>query len=115
MAITRIEDQDGNEMKVNGDGSIVATVTGLDLSGASISIKEMKVKEVWEGATTVTKTFVTPASGVNVVNDGIDNLVITVNEMDITVKPDEGFESIFEPFTTLKITATGAYRALVKG
>lgn len=115
MAITRIEGEYGNKLKVNPNGSIDATVTGMDMSGAKISIDELKVREVWEGSETVTKTFITPASAVSVVNDGAENLVITVNAMNITVKPDEGFESIFVPFTTLKIAATGAYRALVKG
>jgi hypothetical protein len=54
-------------------------------------------------------------SGFAVQNDGNANLTFTINGLTITVKPTEGFEDIFEPFTSVQVNATGAFRAVVKG
>lgn len=69
--------------------------------------------EAWEGSTTITKTFSSNRYGFSIVNDGTADLTFTINSQTRKVKPGEAYSSLFEPFTTLTITATSAYRAEV--
>jgi hypothetical protein len=69
--------------------------------------------EAWEGSANITKTFTDKRYGFSVMNDGTANLTFTINTQTRTVKPGEAYSALFEPFTTVTIAATTAYRAEV--
>jgi hypothetical protein len=69
--------------------------------------------EAWEGSANITKTFTTNRYGFSVVNDGTADLTFTINTQTRKVKPGEAYSSLFEPFTTVTIAASSAYRAEV--
>lgn len=115
MAITRIEGQDGSKLKIYPNGSIDVNVKDMDMTGAAITVEELKVKDVFRGNVTETKAYLSEMSFIGLVNDGTDELTIEVNGMSIPVLPKEPFEEFFDPFTTVTITTTGPYRAFVKG
>jgi hypothetical protein len=69
--------------------------------------------EAWEGSSNVTKTFTSERWGFAVVNDGTADLTFTINGQTRKVLPGEGYSALFEPFTTVTISATSAYRAEV--
>lgn len=69
--------------------------------------------EAWEGSSNITQTFSDNRYGFSVVNDGTADLTFTINTQTRKVKPGEAYSSLFEPFTTVTITATSAYRAEV--
>lgn len=113
MAITRIEDKEGRDLKINNDGSINATVSGLS---GNINVKSnpfLRTIETWEGSSNITKVVPTSES-ICIANDGTTDLVVRINALSFTVKPSEVFEEVFSPFTSVTIQATGPYRALTK-
>lgn len=103
MAITRIEDREGNEMDINPDGSFNARIT------------QGVVIDSWEGATTEIFTFPEEANYIAVVNDGVPDLIFTIGSISVKVREREVFKESFAPFTKLEINASGPYRAIVKG
>ena len=63
----------------------------------------------------VTKNYTNNCYGFALVNDGDGDVVVKINNLTITIKAGEAFESLFKPFTSLKIESAGtAYRAVVK-
>jgi hypothetical protein len=74
-----------------------------------------KVRDSFSNTTNVTKNYTNPMCGFAIQNDGTANLTVTINGMTITVKPTEGFEENFEPFTQVQVVASGAFRAIVRG
>lgn len=94
-------------------------ITGRD--GANAFIEKGRVlKDAFSGSTTITKTYTTEMFGFGIVNDtevGSDtaaDLTFQINGFEITVKPSEAFDDLFEPFQTVTVTATGPYRAVVR-
>lgn len=73
------------------------------------------IKDAFEGTTSITKTYTSNMRGFFIQNDGTDIITFTINGLTIKVKPTEGFDDYFEPFTSIQITSTGAFRALVRG
>lgn len=73
------------------------------------------VKDSFEGTATVIKTYTSPMRGFSIQNDSAENITFTINGLTIKLKPTEGFEDYFEPFTSIQITANGAFRAMVRG
>ncbi|MBT2722324.1 hypothetical protein [Bacillus sp. ISL-46] len=69
--------------------------------------------EAWEGSANETKTFDSNRYGFSVMNDGTADLTFVINTQTRKVKPGEAYSSLFDPFTTLTINATSAYRAEV--
>lgn len=69
--------------------------------------------ESWQGSANISKTFTSARYGFSVVNDGTTDLTFTINTQTRTVKPGESYHALFEPFTSVTITATSAYRAEV--
>lgn len=69
--------------------------------------------EAWEGSANITKSFANNRYGFSVINDGTADLTFTINAQTRTVKPGEAYSALFEPFTTVTINATSAYRAEV--
>ncbi|UTI44444.1 hypothetical protein [Niallia sp. RD1] len=69
--------------------------------------------EAWEGSSSTTKTFLSKRYGFSIINDGTADLTFTINEQTRRVKPGEGYNALFEPFTEVSISATSVYRAEV--
>lgn len=68
--------------------------------------------ESWDNTAPVT-SFPSERYGFSILNDGTADLTFTINSQTRKVKPGEAYSSLFEPFTSLSISATGAYRAEV--
>jgi hypothetical protein len=77
--------------------------------------KQYPVIEAWSGSANTTKTWDGYMQGFYIKNDGASDLTFTVNGMTFTVKTGEIFEDVFQPFNSLTITTTVAYRAYVRG
>lgn len=80
-----------------------------------VTLNDSNVKDAFEGTASDTKTYQSKMRGFSIQNDGAANLTFTINGLTITVKPTEGYEDNFDPFTSVQITATGAFRAVVRG
>lgn len=52
--------------------------------------------------------------GITVINDSPDPLNITINDITITIKPNEAFSELFDPFTQVTFSHT-QYRAYIMG
>jgi hypothetical protein len=85
--------------------------------GASnVQLWGTKIKDSFAGTANTTKDYTAaPMRGLSVQNDGAADITFVVNALTITVKPNEGFNGEFEPFTSLQINASVAFRAVVKG
>lgn len=71
------------------------------------------VKDAFSGNATVTKTYGTAKTGILLTNDGASDVTMTVNGLTNTIKPTEVFDMLFDPFTSVTITTTSAYRAWI--
>lgn len=69
--------------------------------------------EAWEGSVNETKTFTSNRYGFSVMNDGTADLTFTINGQTRKVKPGEAYSALFQPFTSVTITASTPYRAEV--
>jgi hypothetical protein len=69
--------------------------------------------EAWEGSSNTTQTFTDSRYGFSVVNDGTTDLTFTINGQTRKVKVGESYSALFQPFTSVTINATSAYRAEV--
>jgi len=49
-----------------------------------------------------------------IINDGVSDLTFTVNNITITVKPNEKFDDDFVFFNTITVTTTVAYRLVCR-
>ena len=103
MAITRIEDRTGNEIKVNKDGAL------------NVQATEETVKDSWEGDSNEVREFPEPMKMISIVNDGATDMFFTIETTKVRVRTKEGYEDRFAPFTEVNIEASGPYRAVVKG
>jgi len=72
------------------------------------------VKDAFNGSTTVTKTYQNNMFGFGIVNDGTSDLTVIINGFNIVVKSGEAFDDLFDPFKTVTITGTSAFRAVVR-
>ena len=68
--------------------------------------------EAWTNAAPIT-TYPSARYGFSIINDGTADLTFTINGNTRTVKPGENYNALFDAFTSLSISATGAYRAEV--
>lgn len=68
--------------------------------------------ESWDNTNPIT-TFPSERYGFSIINDGTADLTFTINENTRTVKVGEAYNGLFEPFTSVTVNATGAYRAEV--
>lgn len=66
-------------------------------------------------STNINRSYPNKCYGFAIVNDGGGDITATVNNLTITVKAGESFESLFKPFTSIQINSAGVpYRAVVK-
>lgn len=68
--------------------------------------------ESWTEANPIAN-FPSERYGFSIMNDGTADLSFTINGYTRIVKPGEGYNALFEPFISLSINATSAYRAEV--
>ncbi|GCL71798.1 hypothetical protein PN4B1_17030 [Paenibacillus naphthalenovorans] len=87
-----------------------------DSNGYPVKVTGNIIKDSWSGSATNTRTFTTPMTGFAIVNrDASTALTFTINGITITVDPKEPFDGKFDPFTSVTITTTVAYKAVVMG
>ena len=88
------------------------------MSGETEAVKQLDTGRCWytdadTGNKTITLT--NESRGLQIVNDGATDLVLTVNSMDFTVKSGEVFDEAFETmFTTIGIVTAVAWRLIVR-
>lgn len=70
--------------------------------------------EAWEGTSNETRTFNSNRHGFSIVNDGANELTFTINGSTRRLLTGEAYDALFEPFTSVTVTATTAYRAEVR-
>ena len=75
----------------------------------------MKVFEKISGTATVTHRCARKSNGFALLNKGASDVTFTINGITITVPFSTSFEDSFEDFTTVIITATTAFEAVIKG
>lgn len=88
-------------------------LTGRDGANSFIE-KGRVVKDIFSGNGPITKTYNTPMSGFGLVNDGVSDVTFIINGMQIEVRENEAWDDLFEPFTTVTINASDAFRAVVR-
>jgi hypothetical protein len=67
--------------------------------------------DAFSGSANITKTYGTGKTGFMITNDGTSSLTVTINGITFTVKATETFDGVFQPFTSVTVTTTSAYRA----
>lgn len=72
------------------------------------------VKDAFSGNANVTKSYGEEMFGLGIVNDGESDLTVTLNGFTLVLKAGESFDDLFDAFTSFSITATGAYRTVVR-
>ena len=70
--------------------------------------------EPFVGSANQTIRFNNTVEELLIINDGEANLTFTAEYFTFTLKPGEVFDEEINPFKTLRITATGAYRGYVR-
>lgn len=88
-------------------------LTGRDGANSFIE-KGRVVKDVISGNESVVKTYNTPMSGFGLVNDGVEDVTFIINGMQVTVRENEAWDDLFEPFNSVTINASDAFRAVVR-
>lgn len=87
-------------------------LTGRD--GANAFIQQGSIAmESWEGSVNEVITFESNRFGFSIVNDGTSDVVFTINGNTRKVRKYEAYSALFEPFTSVDIATTSAYRAEV--
>lgn len=121
MALNRIVDRDGTELKVNKDGSInvkgLSDGNGGNNNGGSgtVTFKDLEVIKSWEGNADETINLSAEGKAISIINDSGEDLFITINNFRIRLRKNESFSERFAPFQKMEVEATGEYRALVRG
>lgn len=72
------------------------------------------VKDTFSGETSVTKNYQAKMYGFAIVNDGSADLTVTIGAHSFVVKPGEGFDDLFDPFTSVQVSGDSAFRAVVR-
>lgn len=96
------------------------TYTIINQSGENgtgdVEQKELIVaKEPFSGNATVTHTFSNPMDYFAITNDdATNNLTFTIGSETVTVAPNGKFDDKFDPFTSVTVTTTVAFRAYGK-
>lgn len=83
----------------------------------AFTFEGLKVNQVISGNANQTINVIGSSAYANSIvcyNDGASDLTLTVNGLVITVKTLEMFDEAFEPFKTVTVTATTAYRILLR-
>lgn len=110
-------------IKTDFDGKPIAQGFNIDIDdfepsqslagGASSHVLGSIIHDTWSGSANITKNFTKLCVGFSLKNDGSTDVTVTINTLTFVVKGGESFNGNFEPFSSLTITTTSAYRALV--
>ena len=73
-----------------------------------------RAQEFFSGTTSMTKKFNGDREELVVINDGDADLTFTAGYTNFTLKSGEVFDEEVTPFTSISITATGAFRGFVR-
>lgn len=73
------------------------------------------VRDYFEGSADTEKNYTHTMIGFAIVNKGSATLTFEINGMTIPVDAGEAWDDCFEPFNTVTITATGEFKAVVRG
>lgn len=73
-----------------------------------------RAQEFFSGTGNYTKSFKGDREELVVVNDGSADLTFTAGGITFTLKPGEVFDEEINPFSSIEITATGAFRGYVR-
>jgi len=94
-----------NKLLINNDGSLSFVQIGTIVKDSFRAT----------GGNT-NKTYATDMHGVSVINDGAEEITLSINGINIPIGPDESFDGNFEAFKDINITAgaSTAYRAVVR-
>lgn len=82
-----------------------------DYDGKPVDIVGLSAVEPFGASANTTHNFASPVRGFNIVNDGNADLTFTINGATFTVKQGEMFSEIFQPYTSVTVTTTVAFRA----
>lgn len=93
--------------------SVTASIDNFPTT-QNVVLKGRIIKDSWSGSANITKTFPTEMNGFAIVSDGDTDITVTINGLSFVVKSGEDLDGVFDPFTTLDIVTTSAYRAMVK-
>lgn len=91
------------KMKVNPDGSLDVKLTGSN------------VKDYFSGTSNTTRSGFGTGKSFAITNDGNADLTFTIDSLTITVRPGEVFDDKFNDFTSVTVTTTVPFRAIVRG
>ena len=87
-------------------------IKGRDGANSFIQLGTVAM-EAWEESVSSTKTFASNRFGFSAINDGTADMTFAINGQTRKLKPSEAYSALFEPFTSITITATSTYRAEV--
>lgn len=73
-----------------------------------------RAQEFFSGTGNYSKKFASDREELVVVNDGSADLTFTAGGITFTLKPGEVFDEEINPFSSIEITATGAFRGYVR-
>lgn len=73
-----------------------------------------RAQEFFSGTGNFSKKFSGDREELVVINDGSADLTFTAGGVTFTLKPGEVFDEEVNPFSSINITATGAFRGYVR-
>lgn len=73
-----------------------------------------RAQEFFSGTGNFSKTFNKFCEELIVINDGSADLTFVAGDISFTLKPGEVFDEEINPFNSVQITATGAFRGYVR-
>jgi hypothetical protein len=109
----RVKIIEGKEGSWDG---LIPRVTALEAQGGTGGGGDMPlmvITDEWEGTGSGTRTFTSSVMGFSIINKGSSALSFTIGSMTMNVDPGEKISEIFNPFTSISITASGSYKAWV--
>lgn len=96
-------DNNFDVLRISNDGALNVALSGRI------------VKDYFSGNSTTTRSGFGTGKGFSITNDGNADLTFTIGSITITVKPGEVFDGEFADFTSVTVTTTVAFRAIVRG
>lgn len=70
-------------------------------------------KDVIHEAEDSTRSYGEDMYGFSIINYGVDDVVFTIGNITMTIKENGAYGSLFEPFRTVSVAATGEFQAVV--
>jgi hypothetical protein len=93
---------------------MVFTLAEITNSELPVKLTGSRVKDLFSGEGSVQKEYSQSMEYLEIQNTGENTLVVTVNGMDITIEPGEGFGEEFSPFKVISFAGDTTYKGFVK-